>query len=599
MIEEINLPYAFAQAFRKEQPETLVKAAAFGFAVVLIWTFTGCSKIKPASTRVDEIVSSQVKPAEPWFEEVASKANLSFVHTSGHTSRFYIPEMETGGVGLLDYDNDGLLDIFCVNGGSLDASATNRPGHKLYHNLGNWKFEEVTEHAGVAGHETYGMGCACGDYNGDGLTDIYVTGLNHNILYRNNGDGTFTDVTDQAGVRSGSWGTSASFFDYDGDGHLDLVVVNYLKWAKETELDCFSKGGVPDYCSPLNYKAPAMDTLFHNRGDGTFENVTISAGLDKSYGNGLGVVCADFNHDGRPDIFVANDAMPNQLWINQGNGKFTDEAMIRGCAVNRLGIAEAGMGVAAVDIYQRGWLDLFVTHLEGEGNRLWTNTSGYFTDWIAPKGLGSPSLPYTGFGVAFGDFDNDGNLDAYIANGKVKHGQREFDSRDTYAEPNTLLRGLGYGEFEEVLPSGGTAAPLVATSRGVAVGDLDNDGALDLVVINRDGPVHLLRNLVGGHGQWIMFKVRDRRNCHAINAVLKIEAGGRICWRYVIPNQSYCSSNDPRVHCGLGGEQKVDRVIVLWPNGTREAFGPFDADHIFDLREGTGKPSDRTSSSKQ
>ncbi|HYV27917.1 MAG TPA: CRTAC1 family protein [Candidatus Eisenbacteria bacterium] len=499
--------------------------------------------------------------------------------------------METGGVGLLDYDGDGLLDIFCVNGGSLDPSVTNRSGNKLFRNLGNWKFEDVTQRAGVGGHGEYGMGCACGDYNGDGRMDIYVTILGTNILYRNNGDGTFTDVTRATGVGNVSWGTSAAFVDYDSDGHLDLVIANYLNWSRERELDCFSRGGLPDYCSPMNYKSPAMDTLYHNRGDGTFENVTMSAGLDKAYGNGLGVVCADFNHDGKPDIFIANDAMPNQLWINQGNGKFIDEAMIRGCAVNQMGIAEAGMGVVAVDLYQHGWLDLFVTHLEAEGNRLWINTNGFFSDLATPKGPGIPSLPFTGFGVACADFDNDGDLDLYVANGKVKRGHREYDAKDPYAEPNTLLRGLGNGDFEEAVPKGGAAIPLIATSRGVAAGDLDNDGAIDLVVINRDSPAHLLRNLVGSHGHWITFTVLNSNGSCAVGAVLRIEASGKTFWRYVCPNQSYCSSNDPRTHCGLAGAQQVDRVTVRWPNGTEEAFGPFESGHIYSLREKSGSKS--------
>jgi len=564
-------------------------------AVVTLPLFLiGCSNSSTPPPETGKKVSSEVKPAGPWFEEVALQAHLSFRHTSGHASSFYIPEMETGGVGLLDYDNDGLLDIFCVNGGSLAPSVTNISGNRLYHNLGNWRFEDVTERAAVAGHDTYGMGCACGDYNSDGLMDIYVTGLNRNILYRNNGDGTFTDVTDQAGVRSGSWGTSASFFDYDLDGRLDLIVANYINWSSERELDCFSRGGLPDYCSPLNYKAPAMDTLYHNRGDGTFENVTISAGLDKAYGNGLGVVCADFDHDGRPDIFIANDAMPNQLWMNQGNGKFVDEALIRGCAVNRMGIAEAGMGVVAVDVYQRGWLDLFVTHLEAEGNRLWINTNGYFTDLVTPKGPGAPSLPFTGFGLAFADFDNDGNLDLYVANGKVKHGRRDFDLKDPYAEPNTLLRGWSDGDFEEVLPGGGTVAALVATSRGMAVGDLNNDGSIDIVVINRDGPVHLLRNVIGSRGRWIMFNVLNERSSCSIGAVLRIEVNGRVYYRTVCPNEGYCSSNDPRVHCGLGDAQKVDRVTVRWPDGVEESFGPFDPNHLYEILEGTGKRSGRS-----
>jgi len=423
-----------------------------------------------------------------------------------------------------------------------------------------------------------------------------VTNLGTNILYRNNGDGTFTDVTQEAGVGNVSWGTSAAFFDYDGDGLLDLVIANYLNWSPDHEMDCYSRGGVPDYCSPMNYKSPAMDTLYHNKGDGTFENVTISAGLDKAFGNGLGVVCADFNHDGRWDIFIANDAMPNQLWMNQGNGKFVDEAIIRGCAVNRMGIAEAGMGVAVVDIYQRGWLDLFVTHLEAEGNRLWINSDGYFTDIVTPKGPGAPSLPFTGFGVAFADFDNDGNLDVYVANGKVKHGQREFDSKDPYAEPNTLLRGLGKGDFEEVMPQGGVVKPLIATSRGLAIGDFDNDGGIDIVVINRDGPVHLLRNLVGASGRWITFNVMTRRGTDAIGADVRIEADGKTYWRHVNPNEGYCSSNDPRVHCGLGPAERVSRVTVRWQNGMEEWFGPYQAGRFYELREGAGRRVEKPAS---
>jgi len=565
-------------------------------AALLSLGIAGCSKSPSPSasvgTKNPQLADRQ--PATPWFEEVAAKAHFDFRHFSGHKKRFYMPEMETGGVGLLDYDADGLLDIYCVNGGALDPAATNRPGNRLYRNLGNWRFEDVTERAGVGGHGEYGMGCACGDYNGDGWIDIYVTNLGRNTLYRNNGDGTFTDVTEQAGVECNSWSTSAAFFDYDGDGALDLIVVNYLKWSKETEVDCFSRGGLPDYCSPLNYHAPAMATLYHNRGNGTFENVTLSAGLDKAYGNGLGVVCADFNNDGRMDVYVANDAMPNQLWINQGNGEFKDEAMIRGCAVNSLGVPRAGMGVAAVDLGQRGQLDLFITHLVGEGNGLFTNTNGYFVDSLSPKGPGARSLPFTGFGVGFADFNNDGELDLYVANGRVKYGARDLDPHDPYAEPNSLLCGLGRGQFEEILPQGGVADPLIACSRGLAIGDLDNDGGEDIVIINRDGPAHLLRNTVGSRGHWIMFKVLDRHHRHSINAVVRIEADGRTYWRYVVPNQSYCSSNDPRIHCGLGNAQKLDRVTVRWPDGVEESFGPFDPDHLYEILEGTGKRSARS-----
>ncbi|MBI3417081.1 MAG: CRTAC1 family protein, partial [Verrucomicrobia bacterium] len=288
------------------------------------------------------------------------------------------------------------------------------------------------------------------------------------------------------------------------------------------------------------------------------------------------------------DIFVANDAMPNQLWVNQGGGKFLDEAMIRGCAVNSMGTTEAGMGVAAVDFFQHGRIDLFVTHLVGEGNRLWVNTGSNFVDTVTPRGPGASSQPYTGFGVCFADFDNDGQLDGYVANGRVKFGDRALDPKDPYAEPNTLLRGLGNAEFEEVLPQGGVTPALIATSRGLAAGDLDNDGGIDLVVVNKDGPAHVLRNQVGSRGHWIMLRVLNRRGSDAIGAMLRFEAGGKIFWRHLNPNQSYCSSNDPRVHCGLGIAETVERVTVQWPGGAAEKFGPLAAGKIYDLREGTG-----------
>lgn len=554
----------------------------------------GCGRPQPPAPS-PELKSAPEPPsaAAPWFEEVAAQAGVTFRHSSGHGTRFYMPEMVTGGVGLLDFDGDGWLDFFCVNGGALDPSAPHPLGHKLYRNLGHWKFEDVTERAGVGGSGEYGMGCACGDFNNDGRVDLYVSHLNGGLLFRNNGPGSgvsiFTDVTREAGIHGDSWGTSAAWFDYDGDGQLDLMVANYLRWSRETELNCFSRGGRPDYCSPLNYKAPAMDTLYHNRGDGAFENVTRAAGLDQAYGNGLGVACADFNHDGRLDIYVANDGVPNQLWINQGNGRFTEEALIRGCAVNAVGMPRAGMGIAAVDLRQRGSLDIFITHLVGEGNGLFVNAHGQFADVVSPKGPGASSRPFTGFGVGFADFDNDGHLDLYVANGRVKLGVKDLDAKDPYAEPSVLLRGLGQGEFEAVNPQGGVHPPLLATGRGAAFGDLDNDGAMDGVVINRDGPVHLLRNVVPQRGNWILFRMLDRRGSDAINARLRLEAGGRMQFRDVMPNQGYCSSNDPRVHFGLAAARKVDRVAVRWRSGEEEVFGPFDSGHITELRQGGGQ----------
>ena len=555
--------------------------------MVLIWP--GCSKPPPVTTLPPPPPTAQAVSSDPWFEEIAAQANLDFHHISGHTGPFYMPEINVGGVGLLDYDGDGYLDVYCVQGGYLDpAVSTHRPVSRLYRNLGGWKFMDVTEKAGV-GNRGYGNGCACADFDGDGYPDIYVTNTGTNILYRNNGNGTFTDITQRAGVGHVGWSSSAAFVDYDLDGHLDLIVANYLRWSRSSEVPCYSRGGVPDYCSPLNYQAPAMGTLYHNRGDGTFEDVTVAAGLDKAYGPGLGVATGDFNQDGWPDIFVANDAMPNQLWINQGNGKFVDEAMIRGCAVNAMGMSEAGMGTAAVDIFQRGWLDLFVTHLVGEGNRLFVNSNGFFTDTVTATGPGAQSDPYTGFGVGFCDFDNDGILDLYIANGRVKLGRHDLDPRDPYAEPSLLYRGLGGGRFQPV-PLGGTARQLLATGRGAAFGDLDNDGGVDIVVVNRDGPIHLLRNRVGSRGHWILLKVLDARGALAVGAMVRLETEGKTQWRQLQPNTGYCSSNDPRLHFGLGTAARVECITVRWPVGAVESFGPFDANRIYELRQGKGRP---------
>lgn len=528
---------------------------------------------------------------KPWFREVAAQSGVIFQHSSGRSGHFYMPEMETGGVGLIDYDNDGLLDIYLVNGGSLDPASTNAAGNKLFHNLGNWRFEDVTERAGVAAHSGYGMGCACADYDGDGYTDIYVTKLGKNILYHNNGDGTFSDTTEKAGVGDGSWSTSAAFFDFDQDGFLDLIVVNYIRWTREAELQCASRGGRRDYCSPLNYNAPAMDTLYRNRGDGTFENVTAKAGLDHAYGNGLGVATCDFNRDGRPDIFVANDALPNQLWINQGDGTFKDEAAIRGVAVNRYGVARAGMGAVAVDLNEDGWFDLFVTHLVGEGNGLFLNEKGFFNDVTPPGGPNAGSIPFTGFGVGFADFNNDGLLDVYIANGRVRYGNRDLDASDPYAEPSTLLRGIGGARFEEVQPKGGVGQALLATSRGAAVGDLNNDGGIDVVVVNKDGAAWVLRNEAYTQGHWVSVKALNGKGNYMHNAVVEVEAGGRRQAQQLQPNQGYCSSNDPRVHFGLGSAAHIDRLIVIWPGGVREEFGPFQVDQVLTVVRGKGKSS--------
>jgi hypothetical protein len=523
-------------------------------------------------------------PHKAWFTEDAERSHLDFVHVSHFDLRHDFPEILGGGVGLLDFDGDGWLDIYCVQSGDLDPGARALPGDKLFRNRGDGTFEDATASAGV-GDTRYGMGCACGDYDGDGDVDIYVTNVGGNVLYRNDGSAKFTDVTEAAGVRDGGWSSSAVFVDYDRDGELDLFVAHYIRWSHASEVACTSSDGRVDYCHPNSYRASEPDTLFHNLGGGRFEDVSASAGIRAADGNGLGVACGDFDGDGWPDIYVANDMNANQLWLNDGHGHFTDEAMIRGCALAGGGFPESGMGVQAADIEQDGDVDLLITHLRNQKNTLYLNDGhGHFDDSSAMAGLALPSLPFTGFGMGFEDFDHDGQLDLFVADGRVNLEQPEPDPRDPYAEASQLMTSKTPGHFEEVLPRGGTQPTLLATGRGAAFGDLDNDGDIDIVVINRDGPAFLLRNQVGARDAWVMFDVRDERGRTAIGARVTVESGGGRQYRMVDPGYSYLSSNDVRVHFGLGAARRVDGVKVRWLDGSEQDFGGFASGKLYVLR---------------
>ena len=390
---------------------------------------------------------------------------------------------------------------------------------------------------------------------------------------------------DEAGVGDAAWGASGAFLDLDTDGDLDLYVANYINWAPVAELDCYI-AGLLTYCPPGNYDAPAVDTLLRNNGDGTFTDVTVEAGLNNAFGNGFGVVGADFNRDGRMDVFVANDGMVNQLWLNQGDLRFKEEALLWGCGVDGNGLAKAGMGVAAGDVDDDGDDDLLVVNLEGQTDSFFRNDGNWFTDATVEVGLSVTSRQYTRFGVVLADFDNDGRLDLYQANGRVAPG--EVRVGDIYVEPNVLFRGVGRGKFDDVSPIGGTAEPLVHTSRGLAVGDVDDDGGLDLLVVNRDAPAYLLMNRVPGRGNWIRFRVVAREGRDAHGAVVSATVGAARLNRNVQPEGSYLSSNDPRVHFGLGRETAVMNVVVRWSSGQEEAFGDFGAGGIVELRQGAG-----------
>lgn len=558
-----------------------------GASLLTAW-LAACGTTPPAPEAGGVGAGTPAAAASPWFDDTATAAGLVFTHRSGHAgSTFRLPEIMGGGAALFDMDGDGDLDALLVQSGSLEgADAGSR--HALFRNDGRGHFADVTAGSGVA-VSGYGMGVAAGDYDGDGDVDLYLTNLGANVLLQNDGAGHFTDVTARARVAGGGWSTSATFFDADSDGDLDLFVTRYLAWEPSRERQCFSLTGVVDYCSPKNYDAPTSDLFFRNAGNGAFSDESATAGFTAARGNGLGVLADDVNGDGRMDLFVANDGTPNHLWINAGGGRFTESALTTGVAIDQDGAPKAGMGVHAGDVDDDGDNDLLVMNLDTESDSYFRNDGSFFVDATTMVGLRVASRRFTRFGMALVDLDNDGRLDLYEANGRVGL-QSETFAADPYAEPNLLFRGMPGPTFVEVSPRGGTAGTLIGTSRAAAFGDTDNDGGVDVLVANRDGSPLLLRNVVPSRGHWAQFTVRTRTNSDALGAVVTIRAGARTWRRDVRSGFSYLAANDPRVHVGLGDVTKVDAVDVRWPDGSRERFGPFDADQIVTLRRGGGAP---------
>ena len=538
--------------------------------------------------------SDEAAGPAPWFVEEASQRGLDFRHASGHGAAFWMPEIMGGGAALLDLEGDGDLDAYLVQSGALAAPEDAAVADRLFTNDGVGRFTPA-EPPPVRG---YGMGAACGDADGDGDTDLYRTALGRNTLLVNGG-GRLADGTAASGTAHGGWSTSAAFLDYDRDGALDLFVTAYLEWSRTGELDCMDPLGRPDYCSPKNYKTPALSALFRNAGAGAFSDVSRASGVAEKRGTGLGVAVGDLDGDGWLDVFVANDGMPNRLWKNGGDGTFADVAMLAGCGVDADGLAKAGMGVALADLDEDLDLDVFVCNLRGESDSYYRNEGGYFSDRTAAAGLAAVSKPFTRFGLALCDFDQDGRLDVYEANGRVERAAEAGAAGDPYAEPNLLLRASAAGAFEEVRPRGGTAPELLATSRAVACGDVDGDGAPDLLVVNRDGPAHLLVNRAPGRGRAALLRVLEKSGADALGATLTLELDGRRLRRDVGAAYSYLASNDARVHVGLGAARRIEAVRVRWVDGGEERFGPFDVGDVgdagdagraavFELRRGRG-----------
>jgi hypothetical protein len=537
------------------------------------------------------------------FRDVAPQTGLNFRHFNGATGKRYMPEIMGSGVALFDFDNDGDLDVFLAQGTRLDRNgkllfappAGWKPGNRLFRNLlsetGELRFVDVTEKAGL-GKISYSMGVAVGDYDNDGLLDLYVTSFGSNVLYRNNGDGTFRDVTLDAGVDDRHWSTSAAFVDIDGDGWLDLFVCNYVDFTVEGNRGCFSPAGELDYCTPKMYHA-VPSRLFRNLRNGRFEDITESSGINSSYGPALGVVCADFNGDGRQDIYVANDTATNCLWLNQGDGTFREAALDMGVAYSMDGLAKAGMGVALADVENDGTKVLLVTNLTREGVTVFRGDArGQFYDATSDFGLLQPTFAYTGFGAGWFDYDNDGWLDLFIADGAVTIVGADQTGAFPYAQRSQLFHNEGRGNpFPDVSRLAGPAFQTAQVSRGVAFGDIDNDGAIDLVINDNNGPVRLLRNQMGRRGHWLIVKLEsagtNRFGIGADVGVLRHDQGP--LWRRVHTDSSYLSASDIRVHFGLGSIPDIEAVVVRWPGAASERFKGIKADRIVTLRRGAGR----------
>lgn len=537
------------------------------------------------------------------FREAAEETGLRFRHFTGATGEYYLPEITGSGVALFDYDNDGDLDVYLLQGaalGSPDKPFSFPPpnghprGNRLFRNeltpSAKLEFTDVTDTAGV-GDEGYGMGVAVGDYDADGTPDLYVTNFGPNVLYRGNSDGTFSDVTTRSGTAEDNWSTSAAFFDYDADGDLDLFHTNYVDFSIEKNRVCHEPAGARDYCDPAVY-APLPDRLLRNDGEGRFSDVTANAGIDQAFGSGLGVIHADFNGDQRIDIYVANDGNPNQLWENQGDGRFKETALFSGAALNADGRREASMGVTTADFDQDGDLDLFMTHLTRETNTLYLNDGkGRFEDATRRFGLAMESFPFTGFGTGWFDYDQDGFLDLFIANGAVTMIESQRGNPYPFHQSNQLFRNEAGRRFREVSSEAGPALSHAEVSRGAAFGDIDNDGDVDIVVNNNNGPARLLLNETRGEKRWMQLRLQSKgTNREAIGAEVQVNRAGKPpLIKTVRRDGSYLSSSDARVHIGLG-DSAASQIVVRWPSGPVERFLA-ESRHFVTLVQGKGTTS--------
>lgn len=572
----------------------LLGTALLGAAV---WVYNGAS----AQTRHQNHSSSRPPSSAVTatdiisFADVTRAAGIDFHLTCGSPVKRYIMETMCGGVAVFDYDNDGWMDLYFVNGSTLeDVRSGKCHTGKLYRNNHDGTFTDVTAKSGLT-HCGWGFGVAVGDYDNDGWDDLYITYLNGGVLYHNNHDGTFTDVTAKAGVgNSGSWGTSAAFGDYDNDGNLDLYVANYVT-LDLNHLPPFGQGpfcqyrGIPVSCGPRGLKG-SRDRLYHNNGDGTFTDVTEKLNIDPDSDYGLGVLWLDYDKDGCLDLYVANDSSPSLLYHNNCRGGFEEVGVQAGVAYSADGRQQAGMGIDSADYDHDGWPDIVKTNFSDDSNNLYHNDhDGTFTDLAGPAGFGPISIPYLGFGVKFVDLDNDGWPDIFVANGHVNPQVDQHSFGVTYAERPFLFHNLTAGKFEEVGSRAGEALTRRYVGRGAAIADFENRGAEDILMTVLDGSPVLLRNRTRNQNHWITIKtVGTQSDRDGFGARVQIKAGALVQSAEVRANSSFESASDPRLHFGLGSARQVDSITVHWPSGRLDEIGPESADQQVVIKEARG-----------
>jgi hypothetical protein len=532
--------------------------------------------------------SQQASPTQVRFEDVTHSAGIHFTHNNAASGKKWLPETMGSGVAFLDYDNDGWQDILLVNGEDWPGPKKRHTTLALYHNNHDGTFTDVTQKAGLA-VEMFGMGVAVGDYDNDGFDDIFITALGQSRLFHNNGNGTFTDVTQKAGLAGPhEFSTAAAWVDYDRDGHLDLVVGNYVQWSPETDIYCTLDGKTKSYCTPESYKGASV-RLWHNRGNGTFEDATQKAGLFDTSSKSLGIAILDANQDGWPDIFISNDTQPNKLYINNGNGTFTEKAVPSGVAYSEDGVARAGMGVAAADYDRSGYPSLVITNFSNQMLAFYHNErNGLFVDEAPHSEVGRASLLTLGFGCFFFDYDLDGWPDIYIANGHIEDAIERVQPRVRYAEPPHLFHNLGGGKFAEVTDAMGRAFAAPRVARGAAYGDINNDGALDVLVSTNGGPAALFKN-TGATNHSLRIKLAGTKsNRDGFGATVRVTNGSDTQTKMLTSGSSYLSSSELILTFGLGDRIKADAIEIRWPSGQIDHAANVPADQIITVKEAAG-----------